>query len=505
MSSPEPPDPVTGTAPEPDMPVPAPSVLARATPDEEFDEEGLDEEGLAGDATPRDGRSGRAGDRRHLAVYLAAALVVVGAFGSGIVVGRATVPGGAATPSAAPAGSDAVAAASGSPGSSAASAPTPTPPWPFDGLPSDGPLLGSRTAKVQLTYWADYQCPFCARFAETVLPQLVSRIADGTLAVTHRDFVFIGSESLDAAIAVRCAGEQGKYWQMHDAVYAAQNGENQGAFSTQTLTRLADGVGVDEAAFSSCTQRNDVLVAVLADTAAGVRASVTSTPTVDIPGRTFLGASDATELLAAIDDAAVSGSAPTLAPSVRPSGDPWSETATSGRSAGASSAQVTVELWVDYQATGMPAIAQNLEPELRARIAAGTVRVDLRDLATLGSESISAASFVRCAAEDHEATVWLAHDILSVSARGANAGVYTTRSLLWLAAKLGWDVAAVDACMTSPATASAIDAETAVGEGMGLAAAPAVVVKAGGRVVARFSGSSLDVAKVLAAVDAAAK
>ena len=522
MSNPEPGDPVSAPDPAPvgadqaAAPGPAfhnPAPLAdnpdsTDDPDEEAavgDEETLGEDGVAvgpGRLLPGAGASRPGRIARTIAAVLAVAL----AFGTGIVVGRATAPGdsvavsgGSSSPEAAAAGSTAPSAPSAGPsaGPSAAS--------PLEGLTSDGPRLGSAAAKVQLTYWADYQCPFCARFAETVLPQLAPRIADGTVAVTHRDFVFIGPESLDAAIAVRCAGEQGKYWQMHDAVYAAQNGENQGAFSTATLTRLAAGVGVDVSAYTSCAQRHDVLVEVLADTAAGVRASVSSTPTVDLPGRTFLGVPSVPELLAVIDAAAKSAATPTPAPTTRPSGDPWAATATSGRTAGASSAPVSVELWVDYQATGMHAIAQTLEPELRARVAAGEVRLILRDLATLGSESAAAASFIRCAADDREATVWFAHDILSVSAQGAGAGVFTTRGLLWLAAKLGWDVPPLDACMASPATSAAIEAETAVGKGLGLTAAPAVTVMARGREVARFSGSSLDPAEVLAAVDAAAQ
>ena len=514
----DPAEPVPTPDPDPDFDVrPTPSAAAQSAPPVPGDPDVADEQETVDDefavAPPpshRDllGSSPRQRQNR-VSVYAAAVLVVVIAFGSGIVVGRATGPAldgaiGSASPAAsgaAPAGSGAAAVGSGSPVPSAA----PSVSSPLEGLPSNGPLLGSPTAKVQLSYWADYQCPFCARFAETVLPQLASRIADGTVSVVHRDFVFLGPESIDAAVAVRCAGEQGKYWPMHDAVYAAQNGENQGTFSTEKLTQLASGVGADTTAFTACTQRHDVLVSVLSDTSAGVRAGVTSTPSIDIPGRTFLGVPDVTALLAAIDAAAAAGTTPTPAPSVRPSGDPWAATATRGLTAGASSAPVTVELWLDYQATGTPAVAQNLEPELRTRIAAGKVQVVLRDLATLGNESVTAASFVRCAAQGNEAAVWFAHDILAVSAQGAGAGVFNARSLLWLAAKLGWDVTAVDACMGDPATASAVRAETAAGTALGLTVAPAVVVKAGGREVARFSGSSLNMTKVLAAIDAAAR
>jgi protein-disulfide isomerase len=376
---------------------------------------------------------------------------------------------------------------------------------PLAGLPADGPLLGSRTAKVQLTYWADFQCPFCAKFGLEVLPQLASRIADGTVSVLHRDFAFLGPESLDAAIAVRCAAEQGQFWPMHDAVYAAQNGENQGTFSAAKLHELAVGVGVDAAAFTACTGRHDVLVSVLADTSAGVNAGVRSTPTIDLPGQRFLGVSDVSQFLAAIDAAAKAGTAPTPGPTFQPSGDPWLGTVTNGRTAGPSSAPVTVELWVDYQATGMPAVVRDLEPGLKQRVDAGKVQLVLRDLASLGGESVLAASFIRCAAQANERLVWFAHDILGASAQGANSGVYTSRALLWFGAKLGWEVAPLDACLADPATASSVTAETAVGTGLGLTAAPAVIVKRGDQELARFSGSSLDATKVLAAVDAAAK
>jgi len=452
----------------------------------------------------REARSPSRRGQNRLALYATVLLVIVLAFGSGIVVGRATAPGSGegAVASAQPSTPASSAAhASGSPGESA----SPGASNPLAGLPTDGALLGSTTAKVQLTYWADFQCPFCAKFALEALPQLASRIADGTVSVRHRDFVFLGPESLDVAVAVRCAGEQGEFWPMHDAVYAAQDGENQGTFTSAKLTELATGVGADATAFTACTGRHDVLVAVLAETAAGTNAGVKSTPTLDIPGRRFLGVPDATELVSAIDAAAKAGTAPTPAPSVQPSSDPWVGTSTSGRTAGASSARVTVELWVDYQATGMPAIVGNLEPGLKLRIDAGKVKVVLRDLATLGEESVHAGSFIRCGAQANERFVWFAHDILSSSAEGANAGVFTNRSLLWLAAKLGWDVAALDTCLADPATASAVNAETAVGTGLGLTAAPAVVVKRGDKEIGRFSGSSLDMAKVLAAIDAAAK
>jgi protein-disulfide isomerase len=431
--------------------------------------------------------------QNRVAAFAAVAMALILAFGSGIVVGRATAP---AT------GSGDLGATAASPGASiSAAGASPAASDALAGLPSDGPLLGTRTAKLTITYWADYQCPFCAKFALETLPQLASRIADGTVAVLHRDYAFIGSESVDAAIAVRCGGEQGRYWAMHDAVYAAQSGENQGAFAPAKLTQIAASIGLEATAFAACSARHDVLVAVLADTAAAVRSSVASTPSIDVGAQRFKGVSDTTAFLAAVDQAAAAGATPGPSASVAPSGDPWSGTATNGRTAGPATAPVTVQLWLDYQSVDGAALVSGLEAGLRTRIAAGKVRVELHDLALLGDESVTASSAVRCVAAQG-GTAWLYSDVLALNAQGAGSGLFTARNLLNLGARMGLDVAALDSCLALPATTAAVTAETAQGKALGLAAGPAVIVRIGEREVARFTGT-IDTAKALAAIDAA--
>ncbi len=427
--------------------------------------------------------------QNRLAGIATLGLALVLAFGAGIGVGRAT----------APAGSPLAAASATAPSGSAATAGSA---W-YASLPADGSRLGRPDAKVLLTYWADFQCPFCAKFAADVLPQLASRIADGTLAVEHRDYAFIGTESFDAAAAVRCAGEQSRYWSMHDAVYAAQAGENQGGFAPDKITAIAASVGLDAAKFSACIARDDVFAKVLADTSAGVRAGVRSTPSIDVGGQRFLGITDVASFLATIDaaaKAAAAGVTPAPIPAPSPSGDPWLGTATSGLEAGSKSAPVTVQLWGDYQVTDMAALANNLEPEFRTRIAAGKVRLELHDLALGGAESVAAAAMVRCTA-NLNGPAWFVHDVLSVSAQGPGKGIFITRNLLRLGARLGLDIDALNPCLSNPAIAALVTTETAQGQSILLTEAPAVIIRAGGKEVVRFSGS-LDVAKVLAAIDA---
>ena len=428
-------------------------------------------------------------DRR--AALAIGAVAVALAFGAGIGVGRVTAPDGtAAQPS--PAGSPGT-----SPGTSSGPVASPT---GIAALPSEGNRLGRADAKVVIEYWADFQCPFCARFAQDVLPQLVSRIEDGTVAVVHRDYAFLGEESLDAAVAVRCAGREGRYWAMHDAVYAGQVGENQGAFARPRLAQIAAAVGLDAAAFEACMDEREPMVDVLDDTSAGVRAGIESTPTTDVNGNRFLGVPDMPAFLAAID-AAAAGASPAPLPTAAPPADPWSGMATSGREAGDPGAPVTVELWMDYQATGSAMIANELGPELRTRITAGDIRVVQRDLAVLGEESVVAASTVRCVARQDGPT-WFTHDVLAVSARGQDSGIYTPASILRFGARLGLDVRALSDCLDDPAIAQAVEADTADGTTAGLTAGPAVIVRRAGTEVARFSGE-LDVAKITAAIDGA--
>jgi protein-disulfide isomerase len=446
---------------------------------------------------PSDGPPEGVRRQNRLAALGLGALVVVLAFGAGIAVGRATVPGEDAA-SAPP-----VAVA---PSASADASAAPTPVATRNAShPSEGSRLGRADAKVVVDYWADYQCPFCATFAQEIIPQLESRIADGTVALVHRDYAFLdwqapGTESLDSAMAVRCAGREGRYWPMHDAVYAAQAGENQGGFARERLAQLAASIGLDATAFEACMNDRAAMVEVLEDTAAAVRSGVNSTPTVDVNGQRFPGVSDVPALLAAID-AAAAGASPAPLPSAEPITGPWGDVPTDGREAGDSAAPVTVELWMDYQAAGSGPVAAGLGPELRARIADGGVRVVQRDLATLGDESLLAAATVRCIARQGD-PAWLVHDALAASGQGPNRGIYTATAILRFASRLGFDIAPLSECLDDPAVLAEIKAETAIGTGDGLAAAPAVIIRKGDREVARFSGE-LDVAKIVKAIDAA--
>ena len=171
--------------------------------------------------------------------------------------------------------------------------------------------LGSASAPVTLDVWSDFQCPFCQQFWTTVEPQIVSTyVAPGKVRLVYHDYTFLGQESIDAAIAARCADRQGKFWDYHDYLFANQGAENSGAFAPSRLTQLAQAVGLDMTAWTACLKDPTVGQAIQQETAAGTAAGVTGTPTIFVDGKQIAGYSY-TAVSAAIDAAlAAKGASP---------------------------------------------------------------------------------------------------------------------------------------------------------------------------------------------------
>jgi len=152
-------------------------------------------------------------------------------------------------------------------------------------------VLGEKNAPVTVVEYGDFQCPFCGKFfkdTEQVLRE--NYIKTGKIKFIYRDFAFLGQESLWAANAARCAGEQGKFWEYHDYLYNNQRGENQGAFSKDNLKGFASVLGLDKEKFSACFDSDKYLEEVKKATKAGGEAGVQGTPAVFINGKINVGA-----------------------------------------------------------------------------------------------------------------------------------------------------------------------------------------------------------------------
>ncbi len=121
-------------------------------------------------------------------------------------------------------------------------------------------------------------------------PELVEKyVEDGTLKIEWRDFPYQGQESVNAALAARAAGQQGKFWEYHDLLYENQGSGNSGAFSDEKLSGFARELGLDVERFEPDFRSQEISAAVQADFEAGQSAGISGTPTFDINGQRLVG------------------------------------------------------------------------------------------------------------------------------------------------------------------------------------------------------------------------
>jgi len=144
--------------------------------------------------------------------------------------------------------------------------------------------MGDPNAPIKIEEFSDFQCPYCARFHEETEWQLAnSYVADGTVYLVYRSFGdFIGPESKAAAEAAYCAGDQDKFWEYHNIIFANQTGENVGAYTDRRLVAFAEALSLDMDAFNDCFSSGKFSDRVNQDRVDGTAAGVTGTPAFSI-------------------------------------------------------------------------------------------------------------------------------------------------------------------------------------------------------------------------------
>jgi protein-disulfide isomerase len=140
---------------------------------------------------------------------------------------------------------------------------------------ADWPSLGSADAPITLVEFADYECPYCRRFQSDTFPQLKKNYIDtGKVRFVSRDLPLDFHRNADAAAkAVRCAGSQGKYWEMRDILSAATE------LGEQSVVSAADQLSLDLGALRGCISGQDVADKIGKDRADAASLQISGTPT----------------------------------------------------------------------------------------------------------------------------------------------------------------------------------------------------------------------------------
>jgi protein-disulfide isomerase len=155
----------------------------------------------------------------------------------------------------------------------------------LQGIPQRDMLLGDPGAPVELVEFGDLQCPYCAAYAEEVLPPIIeNQVKKGQVKIDFRNRTIIGLESTDAAAAALAAGAQGRGWNFVEIFYRNQGGENTGyADDGNFLEAVAEGAGVKDLGRWN-DDRADLVAEVEEINAEAQQLGIEGTPTFAVKG-----------------------------------------------------------------------------------------------------------------------------------------------------------------------------------------------------------------------------
>ena len=216
----------------------------------------------------------------QIVIAVLATLLIVSIASGGFRFGSVDTDTGGSNDDTAPTGNTVPSAPSGNNGGSGGNV-------DMQALMDDDAIKGDPNAPVTIVEWSDYECPFCQRFYSQTLSQIESQYIDtGKVKLVYRDFpLSIHPQAQKAEEAAECAGEQGKYYEMHDMLF--DRGVSGGVSS---FKNYAEQLGLDTAAFNSCLDSGEMAAEVKADMQAGASQGIRGTPGFIINGQLVSGA-----------------------------------------------------------------------------------------------------------------------------------------------------------------------------------------------------------------------
>lgn len=293
---------------------------------------------------------------------------------------------------------------------------------------SHSPVLGRADAPITIVEFSDLQCPFCARALPTLhevmeqYPNQIKLVFKNFPLAMHRD-------ALLAHLAVLAAGEQGKFWEMHDLIFASQK-----ALKRDDLLQRARSLNLDIARFTADLENPQLKQRIQADKQEGVDIGVAGTPTFFINGKEYSGAMSVEQFKAAIEK-----QAPLRAAASSPA--TLAEIAPDDITMGSSSAPITL-VWFSDLASNLTLKATLLVRQLM-NIYPGKIRVVFRNR-PLDSRPNAQLLHEAALAANAQGKFWPMHDLIV-----ANPQKTTLQDVISYAHRLGLNVERFQAEMES--------------------------------------------------------
>jgi protein-disulfide isomerase len=160
----------------------------------------------------------------------------------------------------------------------------------------DSPAKGPADAPVTIVEFSDFQCPFCSRVNPAIAE--AREVYGDRIRVVFKQYPLnIHAQAQKAAEASLCAHDQGKFWELHDAMFA-----NQGELGVDQLKAKAAELGLDAEQFGTCLDSGKHAEQVAAEMQQGIAVGVSGTPALFVNGRFLNGAVPFTEIAKLVDD-----------------------------------------------------------------------------------------------------------------------------------------------------------------------------------------------------------
>jgi len=149
---------------------------------------------------------------------------------------------------------------------------------------------GDSKSKVTIVEFTDFECPFCKSYAEDTYPKIIQTYGDKIYYVFHDYPLPFHTHAAQMAEAAHCAGDQGKFWEMHDLLFAKRDEWSAKTDVNPSLNTYATQLGLNVNNFKTCLSSGKFTQAVKDSVTLGTKLGVSGTPSFFINGQLLVGA-----------------------------------------------------------------------------------------------------------------------------------------------------------------------------------------------------------------------